>query len=77
MKFTAAIAAFLGAEAILAAPKPVALGDGVTLVPRKPTMQRRRAQRLTKPMISDEAEFTAEGINSTHASYSTNVSFYV
>ena len=72
MKFSTAIAAFFGIEAVLAAPKPIDLGDGVTLVPREPTMQKRRAARLTLPKITAESAEVAS-LCETHPSYSPNV----
>jgi hypothetical protein len=74
MKFTTGLVLALGTTAAVALPQPIDLGDGVTLVPRDATMQRRRAARKTTPRISATAEgIEVESItNNTNAEYSTN-----
>ncbi len=66
MKFLAtALAAVLGAEAVLAGP--------VNLVPREPRMTKRRALRKTSPRIAAEGEeMVALSSNGSQVSYSSN-----
>lgn len=77
MKFLTGILAIAGLTAALPAPEPgtVDLGDGVKLVPRKPSMNARRSARKTNPRMpaTSEGAFTTEGItNETQVSYSSN-----
>ncbi|KAK2074778.1 hypothetical protein P8C59_008959 [Phyllachora maydis] len=70
MKFTAAVATIaLGAASAAALPQPIDLGDGVTLVPRAPRMQARRAVRKSNPKMPVVAAATT---NNSHVAYSTN-----
>ena len=64
MKIAAAIAALLGAEAILANP--------VLLTPREPRMAKRRALRKTNPRINVEGGEVTALDNETQVSYSSN-----
>ncbi|KAK3332200.1 acid proteinase [Cercophora scortea] len=74
MKLTSIIcAAIFSASAVIALPTD--LGDGVTLVPREPRMNVRRAARArkTNPKISAVSDASIDAItNNTNVDYSTN-----
>ncbi|KAH8887583.1 glutamic protease eqolisin [Thozetella sp. PMI_491] len=71
MKFTAAaLAVVLGASTALAS----ALPEGVKLVPREPTMQRRRASRKSNTRLPSVETVEIDGVqkNITQVDYSSN-----
>lgn len=75
MKFTAAFAAIVGISTVLAVPAPIDLGDGVTLIPREPRANERRARanaRKTNPKLPTTAFEVEAATNNSDVSYSSN-----